>query len=61
MIKATVNVSSKGKLQRENRSRACDITQPGEASCSIVPKLNNKYINLKHLESNVSGLFSFIF
>lgn len=55
MIKATVNLLSEGKLQRKNRSRACDITQLGEASCSVVPRLNNKYKNLKHLESNMSG------
>lgn len=42
MIKATVNALSKGKLQRKNRSRACEITQLGEASCSIVPKINKQ-------------------
>lgn len=35
MIKATVNVLSRRKPQRKNRSRACDITQLGEAPCAM--------------------------
>lgn len=42
MIKATVNVLSRRMPQRKNRSRACDITQLGEAPCAM-----NRYACLR--------------
>lgn len=42
MIKATVNVLSRRKPQRKNRSRACDITHLGEAPCAM-----NRYACLR--------------